>query len=95
MLPRSTVSVGRKLAVWVVTACALLLLSGFPLQGQGFGSIVGTVTDPQGLGVPGAQGDAGLSKRLESAGTHGEIVNGRPKGRYGKQPILAGGSAGL
>src|ERR1022692_3180865 len=28
---------------------------GAPLHGQGFGKIVGAVTDPQGLGVPGAR----------------------------------------
>ena len=38
-----------------LAACSLAIWLGTPLLGQGFGKIVGAVTDPQGLGVPGAR----------------------------------------
>jgi len=39
----------------VPAACLLVIWMGVALLGQGFGKIVGAVTDPQGLGVPGAR----------------------------------------
>jgi len=51
----SSVAYGRRSAGTLLTVCALAVWMSFPLRGQGFGKIVGAVTDPQGLGVPGAQ----------------------------------------
>ena len=39
----------------LLAVCSLVIWTGLPLNGQGFGKIVGAVTDPQGLGVPGAK----------------------------------------
>ncbi|MGA2772233.1 MAG: carboxypeptidase regulatory-like domain-containing protein [Bryobacteraceae bacterium] len=39
----------------LLAVCSLAIWAGLPLDGQGFGKIVGAVTDPQGLGVPGAK----------------------------------------
>ncbi len=39
----------------LLVVCSLAIWTGLPLYGQGFGKIVGAVTDPQGLGVPGAK----------------------------------------
>jgi len=39
----------------VVAACFLAIPMGTPLLAQGFGKIVGTVTDPQGLAIPDAR----------------------------------------
>jgi hypothetical protein len=39
----------------LLVVCSLAIWMGLPLDGQGFGKIVGAVTDPQGLGVPGAK----------------------------------------
>jgi len=54
MLPNSVVS-GRRVAAIVLPVCLFVICVGVPLRGQGFGQIVGAVTDPQGLGVAGAQ----------------------------------------
>ena len=54
MLARSVTFEGRSATV-VLAICLLAIWTGFPLHGQGFGKIVGAVTDPQGLGVPGAR----------------------------------------
>jgi hypothetical protein len=51
----SRVADGRRSAGTLLAICALAVFVSFPLHGQGFGKIVGAVTDPQGLGVPGAQ----------------------------------------
>jgi len=54
MLTRS-LAVRRRIAGVFLAVCLLALCPGSRLQGQGFGKIVGAVTDPQGLGVPGAR----------------------------------------
>ena len=54
MLARSVNFQGRSATV-VLAICTLAIWMGLPLHGQGFGKIVGAVTDPQGLGIPGAQ----------------------------------------
>src|SRR5215469_2661329 len=54
MLP-SSVAFGRRVAATVLAVCSLVIWVGVPLHGQGFGKIVGAITDPQGLGVPAAQ----------------------------------------
>src|SRR5579859_1071766 len=53
MLPSSVASV-RRLAACVLAVCSYVIGTGAPLRAQGFGQIVGTVSDPQGLGVPSA-----------------------------------------
>src|SRR5664279_466924 len=54
MLP-SSVAFEKRFGSALLVVCSLVIGTGFPLHGQGFGKIVGAVTDPQGLGVPGAR----------------------------------------
>lgn len=51
----SSVAFEKRFAGALLAVCSLVIWSGFPLHGQGFGKIVGAVMDPQGLGVPGAR----------------------------------------
>lgn len=53
MFPSAFVSI-RRMSVRLLMVCTFMIWLGFSLHGQGFGKIVGAVTDPQGLGVPGA-----------------------------------------
>ena len=53
MLSRSS-RLGER-SIRLLALCLFVLWIGISLFGQGFGKIVGVVTDPQGLGVPGAR----------------------------------------
>ena len=52
---QSSVAFEKRFASALLAVCSLVIWAGLPLHGQGFGKIVGAVTDPQGLGVPGAR----------------------------------------
>ncbi len=54
MLP-SSVAPAKRLAASVLVVFSLMMAGRAPLCAQGFGKIVGAVSDPQGLGVPGAK----------------------------------------
>jgi Carboxypeptidase regulatory-like domain len=52
---RSSVAFVKRFAGVALVAASIAIWMGPSLHGQGFGKIVGAVTDPQGLGVPGAR----------------------------------------
>jgi Carboxypeptidase regulatory-like domain len=54
-LLRSSVAFVKRFTSILLLAGSVAIWMGSALHGQGFGSIVGTVTDPQGLGIPGAR----------------------------------------
>jgi len=51
----SSAAIAKRAAGVLLAVCSLVIWSGLPLHSQGFGKIVGAVTDPQGLGVPSAR----------------------------------------
>src|ERR1035438_7219676 len=51
----SSVTFVKRFASVLLAVGSIAIGMGAPLHGQGFGKIVGAVTDPQGLGVPGAR----------------------------------------